>query len=701
MRLSKLSFYVSLFLILFVSACSNNKPSISVNILAAPDTVVQGTMHTLEAQVSNASNTSVIWTASQPDIITDINPEDNKILLFVPEGITGNITLTATSVENSGISDSVDVQVTAKQKNLHITFVNANSLLLTHAHDSANLAVQVMDEHGQVLPNAAVTFSSSRPNKVQVQADGAGVARVEALEAPAFSASITARYQDFVAVATVIVAEPHSQTRVISNAEFVSRTADTLVLQRNLHTTSFKVGDIVVADNQLGIMSRISQIAPHDDSISLTVSPASFDETFSRIDVSALGEETDISAQMLGNGYALLSTQSSSGSLSSQAVVSGVKCSTNNDTGINFDTEKPAIVLNADIRPEFKFRTGWFGGSKYFRLGVVAETGASFSTGGLILSSSVGGKVSCSVPIPTLKTPGLDMVFINLRLALSPQLGIEIGAVLTGPVLKLAGPSGGISATYATGIEYRPETGWQTYTNHNGEPTTSFLPFTAKLDIDFDFKAAITPFAGFDVGLIVDIGTPPAAITIVDVRFLELNSYMYFNAGINRPTYSDMPAYQGPQWAIGAGFYGKLKAELAGGAVYEFVKFLKMFGIHAKFSVSMDLFNLKKDYVASPQLSLSTSTSSITANQAVTLTATTSNAESYQGNVTFLGLKEGSERLVELSSGTFDGKTGSATWTPHATDAGNWQIYAQMHVDFISSAKGYAQLAPVALTVNN
>lgn len=699
MRWSSIRLYLSLLaLIIVVSACSNSTPQIQLTIISTPDTVVQGTVYTFEAQLRHSDNNHVVWQANHENILTDVNPNDNKVLLLVPEGITGNVTLTATSAKDRNASDSVTLAITPKQQGLHMQFLGARSLLLTGKNTHADVAVQVIDAQGNIVPNAAVTFVSSHPTKLHVSAESSGTARVEALVAPAFSATITARYQDLTAVATVVVAELHSKTRMVQASDLLSRTADTITLQRNNTTNSLAVGDIVVASNQVGLLHRITQRTVTTNQITFAVEAVTLSDAFKQIDINAQGDKTAINAQMLGGGYALVNMANSSGSLSSQAVIGNVKCSTKNQTGINFDTEAPSVTLSADIRPEVKLDSHWWRGLQSFKVGVVAETGITLSTGKITLSSSVGGKVSCTLPLPSFKTPALDLVIFSLRFAVSANLGLDIEAVLTGPILELAGPNFTIGNTYTAGIIYTPEKQWESYASHNNS-NSQFSAFNTRLDIDFDFKAALTPYAKLELGLLIDLGSPPFSINLADVRFMEFRAYGYIRAGINRPTYSTMPAYKGPTWAVGAGAYGKLKAELAGGLSYELINFLRMLGVKVQISVSMDLFKVEKDFVSSPKMSLSTSSTSVTNGQAVTFTASTSNAEKYEGWVTFLGRKEGSDTLVELTTGQFKGSTGTATWTPSASDAGTWQIYGQMKVDFVSAAKGYAQIAPIALTV--
>ncbi len=204
--------------------------------------------------------------------------------------------LTACSAPGSGPpnnTDPIDTTVIAR------IIVTPGSLLLTTAGASADLHATVLDANGEAV-DAAVTWHSSDPNVVSVDADGTIVAT-----GIIGSSLITARRTGVTsAPVLVVVATPRDgavlvgDAQVITGPEPVDDDADLdLGWQYRVRLTgvpSLAPGDLVIGSGERPLGGRVVRTEPVDDDQRVTLELVVLDELFTALHIETAIDLVDV-----------------------------------------------------------------------------------------------------------------------------------------------------------------------------------------------------------------------------------------------------------------------------------------------------------------------------------------------------------------------------------------------------------------------
>jgi hypothetical protein len=257
----------------------------------------------------------------------------------------------------------------------------------------------------------------------------------------------------------------------------------------------------------------------------------------------------------------------------------------------------------------------------------------------------------------------------------------------------VSGPHGGVAALLEGGIEYEEGSGWSPIATVDFN--ADFEPFSTTMSLDQPFAARLAPFGRVDIGLSLDLGVDALSVPIIDARFVELKGFGYLDLALPDPVAVENTAYSGPEWSLGVGVRGALKADFQG----LLPDLLEVLGIDVDFAGQLELFEEQAELLTNPSLTFLATPAVVEipldGSAPVTLTAFTSDDAS--GTVSFWASKDGASSLTFLTSAALEGGTGSTTW--HVTEEGEYDLYARMSIDAASLVKPYAANSTASVSV--
>lgn len=567
-----------------------------------------------------------------------------------------------------------------------IRFLSDRSVILGGARTEAVLEVEVIDGEGLPVPGAEVTWTSAAPELVGVEAISPTRARVQAVgAAPGFS-EITARFGDATARATVLLAVPGPMTVLIDSRLVRERRRGEVVLERTPETELLMPGQILVSGDGAGLLDRILSLTIAGDLVRADLEPSSLPEAFESLEVDVVGEPIEIKVLMAEDGNTV-EVYDARGALIEKTFLDRIRCETESGTTAGVQVRGGSVRLVYRLRPEASLRTSFFS-LQLFRLGLRGTVRLTAATGSVTFNTNIGGEITCSLDLGQLATPKLPVSVFSIGLNFTPVVGVKASAMFNGPSLKITGPHGFAAGQARAGIQYTPGGGWQTLASRSwsGELT----PLAVDLKPDFEFEASAGPFGQLDIGLAIDLGRGFFSFELADLRFAELIGSGEINLAIRSPLDFRQPAYKGPEWDLGLALEGNLKAELAGGALADFLDYLD---IDTSFGGSLQLFRLELPLAASPapeslevqapRTSCAGGLPEVRVGETVRFVTRDPDADrDVSGLASFLGSIEGRAPLATRTRGRFRDRRGEGAWSPLMP--GLYRVYPRLAVDVIS-----------------
>ncbi|HVT19599.1 MAG TPA: hypothetical protein VHQ90_25880 [Thermoanaerobaculia bacterium] len=593
-----------------------------------------------------------------------------------------------------------------------IEFTSDRSLALRAIGDKATLQVNVFGAAGHLLPDATVTWTSSDPSLVEVTPSGPSSAVVRAAGNPPASVVIRATYRDVEADALVLLATPAPTTVLISSADVIAQTADTLTLRATAQTRAVQPGQIFASGDRSGVLARVASILGADNqSVIFSVTPASLVEAFTQLTIGVSGQSTRLTGSFhLPRGSDRAATEFVvDGLVQEEPLVSlrEVKCSVDGSRSPAITLEGAEISFDVTVEPYLRTNVQpdnilfHLGEITTFSLGAVGEIRVNISTGSITVGTHLEGKLECSLELTTGSLPAFAYGPFTATLDVTPKLGVEGTATFDSPSLRLKGPSGSLGGRINAGVRYTKGLGWEAIREKSWD---GHLEPPSLDGSNGGFSSNADGFASLDFGVGVFLGNPASfwSKRLLNARFFDLKGYGYFTANLPLPIDFRKPSYKGPDWEAGIGLKGDLKAEIAQGVLHDL---LERVGIKTSFGGPVELFNLPLPLVHSPTAIMAaapTTHPDVGHHDSVQFSIAPS-GEVSRGSVEFLasGLGGGS-RLSSIATGRVEGLSGGALWTPSAGDVGEHEVYGRVwNVDAISQALPYATTNHVNINVSN
>ncbi len=699
----------------------------NISITPENSNLVSGEFVRITATVTGSSDTSVTWSSNGGIIL----PKENNATFVAPnEG--GSYEVTATSVTNNNLSATASINVDPKTPEQQLIFLSDQSAMVSSMGDQVRFEVQLIGTDGTVVDEGEVNWLSTDTDVATVAQDGSRSALVTAQTQSATFTTITASIDDIEASATILVTNPSDGTVLISSAVVKNKTESTVTLERNSSTETLVQGQRLVSGNHAGILVSILSVELTDDEVRLVTESTSLVDAFDNLSVRARSAPQKNTTLFVGQNQANFDKKSN-GLISPNLILDDVTCKAENGAPVELDLGGAKVSLIDELWAEVFIKISFENGLDKFYIKTGGTYEVDADVGRIKNTNPVGGVVECSVELPASLLDFVPVAVFTVTPSLTPIVGVEVNTLFAESSFDLSGPHGAVSASVEAGIEYKYDTGWVPIAD--GKFNGNFDPFSSSFLSNQSFGSSITPFAQLDLGLRADIGLLFFKINLVDVRFAELKGFGSLDFDLPAPLDDRDVDYIGPSWSVGLGISGALKAEIRGtlGDLLSLVGVPTEFGeigfinesintveslILTKAASPAEIYGFteanltpaaetggdyeafKKDEKTAESLSLTNTASpaEVEVEQSVTLRAITNGEEN--GNVEFLGSKNGSSTLELLASAEMIDGIAEATWTPASGEDGDYEIVAHLFSEFPSDIKPYSSNNIALVTVN-
>ena len=561
--------------IIALIGCGSGPGVVSLQVNPGNAELLVGQTTRFTANVSGANDHEVDWGSTGGQLIA----KDNSATFVALQA--GSFEVSATSRSDPTITATATVLVTAPPGQAHVRIVTDGSVLLAGAGATTRIEAEIVDADGSVIDTGQVTWSSSDPATVSVVADGDRSALVTTQTAGTSQASITASFDGLTAAVSVLVTQPSAGTVLIASESVRAKTATSLTLKRDSVTETLAPGQRLVSGSAAGVLAEIVSVDVSVDEVSLTTTPTSLADAFDELSFAGEVTPLEVTVQLLEGRSAVVSTRSADGRLGATTVVDDVTC-TSAGAAAPVDLTGSDITVTATIYGELAFSI--FLGDDHFlaKFGTQLQVGAS--TGTVSFGGSPSGTVVCALELPRVGLAPLSATVMTLWTGFVPVLGVEVGATGAAASFSLSGPEGGLGAVLEGGIEYTEASGWLPLLH--SEFDAEFEPFSASASFEQPFTARLAPFGRVDIGISFDLGVGDLATAVIDARFVELKGFGYLDFVLPSPVAVENKGYVGPEWSLGFGARGALKAEFEG-ALPDLLEYI---GIDVNFAGQVELF---------------------------------------------------------------------------------------------------------------
>lgn len=618
--------FLAVLLLAVLVACSQQgSPESTINIsIAANNSAISSQANRVDAlsvelfsaTVSGVDDTRVRWTVDNSQVIL-VNANSNTVKLVLPAVAADTpITLSAISLADDNARASIRLLVQKQAQQARIEFVSQPALTLSRNNMSQDIEVRVINAYGDVVPNAAVTFTSSNPSAIAVSTESNLKATVRAQNTEASSAVITARYEGLEAVTNVAIAETRSNSKFIERSFIQDRSATELKLHSNAFTQSLAMDDILISNSDVGLLNRVTSVRNQGDTVILGLSSASLAEAYEDLDIHAKADRIDVEAKLVGENTAIITSRSARGHIIDAHVTSDFHCYTDKDVEINLNITPPHISLHKSLDFEVNLDTHWFIVEK-FNVLVNASAGIDVSAGAVTFD--ITGEVSghCEYKLEKEISATVHLLALHFQAFYDATVGFEYHKSVTDASVTIAGPSAGVRASATFGFEYIKHRGWHTvFEKHVSGHLT---PFHVSADYGCGFAYKFNPYLEVNMGYSVTLGTwwP---IQLAKSKFAHFR--VFANLEAKQPCQEPGTCgYEGAYWVAEAGLEASLEASLS----KTFDICLGHIGIHHSLDLSAELSVEKSIHFGSPTLTLTSSAEESKVNQPITFDTSIAN----------------------------------------------------------------------------
>jgi len=551
-----------------------------------------------------------------------------------------------------------------------IRFVGDSSVALVNSGATADLHVEVRDEHGQPVPGATVTWQSSNPAAVSVSGNGL-LARLTAQTGEAQAAEITATYLGASVTGTAFVVHLAPGARWVPSAWILRHSVGFITLIDSPSTELIQVGNVLVSGDSFGLLHRVIEKTLVSGEVRLKVVPATLVDAYD-----ALAVDSTSSVR----GAAVLQNSPRNG-----ASAATFDCRADAGGAIG-EVRGPAVDVRLNLDPRLKLTID-SGGVKELQIGAAGQIDLVASAGSAVFEPGVQYSYRCVRRLPLTHAglvPVAPGVFLTLELA--PKVGFEVtGGITSTGAFSIAGPNGTGSGLVEVGVHWTRESGWSSFGRGGWEGTMSPGEIIFQPHVGVDAAVAATAGVGLMVGLKVGPALPVAGVEIATIE-----GRASFHAKLAANPGQESLSYVGPTWTIEGSVAGGLEAEVEGEA---FRSLLRELGVDLELHVEFSLFNRSTTFAKSPVPVISYSPSFPRVGNIVSLVASAEGGQN--GRVQFWARENGAEPLQLLAQGSFSDGHGEATW--QMTKAAQYEVVARLSADKLSEVLPYASQTPVIL----
>jgi Bacterial Ig-like domain (group 2)/Bacterial SH3 domain len=532
-----------------------------------------------------------------------------------------------------------------------LVYTSDQSVILSQPGQTYDFRVGLAQPNGTTLPVV---------NGVSWQSLNTAVATVDqtgkvTVTGAAGSANIVATLNGYdPAYGSVIVAHATSQTVQVASSLVKSATPTSAVLVRNAQTQAVVPGNIVVSNSAGGLFGQVTGVTMDASTVTLSLQPATIPDAFPDYSYKWNGPPVQLDIQSLPGGR--YTVRDKRGRVVSEGSFD-FPCSGGTAS------EKPGFehpititaILNFDARQHL------------IQVGTELSGSIGYS-GGMYTVGGAGNPLTCETAI-TLNSHvqiALPGGLLTASPVVTPRIGIEI---ISDRQATVKGPSAKIEFDVLSGFQYQNGQ-WSLLESH-AAPALS-LSLLPTVSFDGPLEAHITPYfradVGFDVCPFVCV-TQPFNNTILNANVAYGKIFSPYDLSFAGPTNELTQGYRGPMFSTNTQVDAGLELALDFGALDKLLNYLKI----PKLDLEGKQFHRASSTFVAPLIRVSAGTASAKIGEAVTLTATATNATA--SGVRFVGFRdEAANGTVLASSSLNGGGVASATWVPSV--AGRYTIVA-------------------------
>lgn len=575
-------------------------------------------------------------------------------------------------------SDDVRIEVTSDR-----------SFVFTQAGDTAELSAVVIREDGTVNENAVITFSSSNPEVVAVDANGVLTAQTDDIGSAVIT--LSSGSLDPVVV-TAVIAELTPDTVYVEHDELIAFDPDSgqVTLTRNAKTETLQVGNVLLSGDRAGLLDRVTSISLQGDRVVAQTVPANLTEAFENLTVEAVGAELEYDAIINDQGVQLLNRDSR---LVAQVSLRDMACKAGGSlVNIGFSGVTIQQRLNLTPRVDLDMQRRSIQRFDIYMDGLVQVTAA---VGELTVSGGVKGKIECKIELRSIPLAFVPIVGpLGIGPTATPAVGFEVSAQYTLGSVKVNGPRVDKGVRALMGLGYTNTGGFRRISDFTelGDGV-QFIGGDARLDQEF--KVGIEPFFGADVGVAALLG--PISLA----RFDFLGSKVMGGAEVTMtlPLSPRERDYKGPRWNFYVGAAADLNPLLDNiNAVERVLTRIGIPGATGFTSLNLTLFEFKHILLESPDPTILATPSKVAVEETVSLQVSARGADNARAE--FVAFKDGEDAAIDIAEVmTNAAGNASATWTPGEDEDGDYDITVLIH-DGIFGALGFPYAPGTPAKVN-
>ncbi len=620
---------------------------------------------------------------------------DVEYRLTITDSFTGSVRTYENSLgeRSPAITDTAAFATCAAAGTGRLELVTAPSIVLDSAGQGATIEVRAIDAYGTVVPGASIAWTTSDPEIASVSPSGSLRARVIAQSSGPGSAQILAKWGSFEARTDVLLATTRPGTVSLSSDLILSRTKTHVSLRRNSLTESLFPGQILVSSGRWALIDRIETQTIAASTVELTVVPASYPEAFEDLTIESQGSPSVFVARLRGGGESYADLRDASGRVQRMSLPTAedfahpLVCRFASGVSAPVQIVGPDIQIIARLIPHAVYRA-W---TRELSVWVDGSVQVQILSGEVRFSAVTSQEVSCSLSLGSIPVATAWVYGIGLSLNLKPVVEVRIQES-AGALVRLTGPVASAVGTVTGGLHYSSANGWTPFSNRSF--SGSITPATLSLETP-SLNASIEASAGAEVSIDAYLGIPGGNRSLAEFKFFELEGYGKTALRLPLPLAPSSPSYAGPSWSSSLGVRADLGLELSSG---DLLDLLDILGITVAFGDSYPLFDYNLSSKSSPTFSISSDLVEVSTGESLLLSGAGTALGS--GSLEFWSRKNSTATLSPLADGSFSSGTGSAGFSPSASQVGSHRIEGRLRLDGISSIFPYASQNELLINVH-
>ena len=574
----------------------------------------------------------------------------------------------------------------------HIEIVSDRTFIFTGAGESAQIQAVVVGPGSHEDASAELTYVSSHPDIVSVDAEGFLTAQTGDLG----SAVITISSEDLQpVVVTAVIAELTSETHYVESGEVISVDADTgaVVLVRNERTDTLQVGDVLLSGDRAGLLCRVTSFEQQESRLLVQTVPADLTEAFENIIVEAEGAPVDYTTIVDGDGVVTLdqngrqvepppndrdevSTDSAHEMRGQPLTVSSIAdmpCELNGRV-VTIDFTGASIQQRLSLVPhlalEIRSRT-----VARFDLYVDGLARVTATIGQIDIAGGITGSVECKLelePIPLAFLPVTGP--LGLGPTVTPVIGVDLSLQYSLGTATIFGAQIDSGVRALMGLGYTAPEGFRVIREYE-EVGDGVQLLAADGSLSQSLTASISPY----FGVTIDIAALLGPLTLTSFSLIDGKVGAGAELSMSLPISSQEYGYAGPRWQSYVTASASLQPLVGGFAQLE--RLLSRLGIPAAaalLEINLTIIELQRVLAESPEPTLDVRPDRVPFGEAVTLEVAARGAVG--ANVEFLAFKDRTAPPIVIAQATTSPEgDATATWTPGDDEVGVYDIAALVY----------------------